>query len=872
MERALGGLLQALVTAYALGILACDAFGLGRDRAVWLGLHAVLALACLRGARTTGLLACLRGARTTGLLACGVALCAGAAAMARQQALPLPGPPRIVRLEARIAATGSAGGRAWLDLEQARVLGGEPLRGGIRLYLEDAALAGCAPGSWIRAQVHLSSPTSLRNPGARDRPRELARAGIAAQARLVDPALVAVWERPTSVPRLAPLRSRIAVRLGREGPGGALLAALAVGKREGLSADTRKALGRAGLAHLLAVSGLHLAALAGLAFLVLRRLVPAVQIAARGGDARLLSLGLAVGVAVFYAALTGFQLPVLRAGVFLGALLLGFWRGVPLPRGQVLALAAGVVLLLDPAAVFSPGAQLSFAATAGILFGGRDDGTVGGKPILGFPRRLLRATTAAVAATAPFVAWHFGGASPWGWLANLVAVPAVALFLLPSAACAAVLAVLAPVSAAPVIAVLARVAGVALEAAVGLAHAAAWGGASPPGPLGLALCGLLALLTLWTAWLPARVLLTVAALAVPQVAPPRQVQPSPPRVVFLNVGQGDATLLQSGAAAVLVDGGVAVPGGPDLGRLAVLPALRALGVERLDLVVASHADLDHQGGLRAILRAVPVARLWLPYGGQGDPAFRDLCRVARSRAVAVEERGLGGAALQLRGLRVVPLWPPRFPAMGSRNDDSLVLRVKLGALRVLLPGDLEAAGEAGLLATHAALGAELLKLPHHGSRTSSTCRFLVAVAPSLAVVSAPLHGRFGMPHAQVTRRLARLGIAMAWTGRDGAILVDALAPPPHRSALANKGALGLPRVLAGAQGRADLFLPDVGLGERQVQQLAHAGAGGADRQRRIRGNAIRHLEGSRQQLSRRDEAVQQPDLECARSADGPRRE
>jgi competence protein ComEC len=199
-------------------------------------------------------------------------------------------------------------------------------------------------------------------------------------------------------------------------------------------------------------------------------------------------------------------------------------------------------------------------------------------------------------------------------------------------------------------------------------------------------------------------------------------------------------------------------------------------VRRLDLVIASHADLDHRGGLAAVLRALPVARLWLPPGGRADPAFRELLAVAAARRVAVAERAAGEAPLALGDLRVEALWPPRVGRPAERNDASLVVRVDVAGRRVLFPGDLERAGEQRLLAARAgALRAELLKLGHHGSRTSSSAAFLAAVAPRLALVSAPRHGRFGMPHAEVLERLGEAGVAWRWTGRDGALLVG-LAP------------------------------------------------------------------------------------------------
>jgi beta-lactamase superfamily II metal-dependent hydrolase len=132
---------------------------------------------------------------------------------------------------------------------------------------------------------------------------------------------------------------------------------------------------------------------------------------------------------------------------------------------------------------------------------------------------------------------------------------------------------------------------------------------------------------------------------------------------------------------------------------------------------------------------------------------------------------------------VETLWPPRAGPRSSRNDASLVLRVRLNGRVVLLPGDIEQAAEAALTQSGAALGADLLKLAHHGSRTSSTGAFLRAVAPGLAIVSAPLHGRFGMPHPETVQRLAATGIPWHWTGRDGALLVS-LGPRPTLRAFA----------------------------------------------------------------------------------------
>jgi competence protein ComEC len=137
-----------------------------------------------------------------------------------------------------------------------------------------------------------------------------------------------------------------------------------------------------------------------------------------------------------------------------------------------------------------------------------------------------------------------------------------------------------------------------------------------------------------------------------------------------------------------------------------------------------------------VLRAVPVRRVWLPPGGRTEPAFAALRAAAAARGAALEERAAGDPPLRLGDLHIETLWPPRAARDAGRNDGSLVLRVHAGARTVLLPGDLERAGESALLAAGTVLRADVLKLGHHGSRTSSSRAFLEAVSPALAIVSA----------------------------------------------------------------------------------------------------------------------------------------
>ncbi len=231
-------------------------------------------------------------------------------------------------------------------------------------------------------------------------------------------------------------------------------------------------------------------------------------------------------------------------------------------------------------------------------------------------------------------------------------------------------------------------------------------------------------------------------------------------------------LIQGHTAAVLVDAGAAIPGRFDRGRSQVVPALLAAGVRRLDVLLATHADLDHRGGIPAVLEALPVDELWVPFGAREDDGFDSVFAAARLHSVRVVEKGQGSAPTRVGDLVVAPLWPPRGASRASRNDRSLVVRAEFGGVVILLAGDLEQTGEGALIASGANLRADVLELPHHGSRTSSTSAFLEAVGASVALVSAPCHGRFGMPHPSVVQRARRAGLTIWWTGRDGAIWIS----------------------------------------------------------------------------------------------------
>jgi competence protein ComEC len=638
------------------------------------------------------------------------------------------------------------------------------------------ALEQALPGDRLRVRLRLRAARERHNPGGKGGGRRLARAGIGAVGRPVHPALHARRVDGDGWRPLAPvhrLRLQAAERLRAHGRGGALLAALGLGERGGLSNPVRAAFADLGVAHLLAVSGLHLALVAGLCFAASRRLLVRVpQLAARC-DVRLVALLTALVAAGAQALLAGWGVPVRRALVFLAASALAVARGRGGRRGQPLALAALGVLAFEPQALFEAGAQLSFAASAALILGARGAERSAQRPVLRSLDGLVRASATALLATAPLAALHLGVVAPFALVVNLLAVPWTGLVLLPLALLAALLTGLAPGLGEALLWVALPAAELTLAAVEGLAaHGLAPRAAPDPSLPGWGAILAVALGALRMRRTLARAVGALVVVLLLWLAPAQRIEPLPPRLVLLDVGQGDAVVVQGERGTVLVDGGPALAGRFDLGRSVVAPALDALGIDVLDLVVASHADLDHRGGLPAILEAFPARRLWLPRGGRRESDFAPLLEVAHRVGAVVEERGAGDPPASFGDLRVTPLWPTPAESPASRNDASLVVRVEAAGRSVLLAGDIGAGAERPLVAATSRLEAEVLLLPHHGSRTSSSAALLAAVQqPEVVLVSAPCGGRFGMPHAEVVERIRSMGVPLWWTGRDGAVLV-----------------------------------------------------------------------------------------------------
>jgi len=687
---------------------------------------------------------------------------AGALALALRLAAPVPespdGPVALTLLEAPRAAGGECRVRVWVHGERP---------GRAILYARGAACA-LLPGQRALARVRLEPLRPPSNPGAFDLPRRLARRGVRRIARLEGEAIAPIGAPPQgAASAIERVRRALADRLdppAQPTRAGALLRALAVADVSRLDEGLRDAFARSGTTHLLSVSGTHIVWV----FWLIRAAVGAALgrsgalALVRAGPRAAVVAGAAAGAA--YALLCGLEPPALRSAAMAAAGGLALLGGRPATSWNALGLAGLLVLALDPAALFEPSFQLSFAAVAGLLLW---------RPPSGALRGLAHASLAAGLASAPLAA-GIGAPLPAGWLAaNALAVPYFGVAVVPPALVAGVLGGVFPVLAA----VVRGLAELGIRGLEWLATPDLLAGRCDPVALATALAAsAFALRALVQRRRAASAALGALALAAGALAWPRaNPAVAAPEVLFLDVGHGDAALVRAGTHAWLVDSGGRASGW-DAGRAVVLPALRALGVRRLDALALTHTDLDHVGGARSILEARPVGELWLTPNEVAAPALAPVRSTADRRGVRVRIVA-AGAALGGDALAITALWPPGAFAAPSTNASSLVLQIgPPGGACALLGGDAPADVERAL--APALARCDVLKLGHHGSATSSAGALLDALAPVVAIASAGRRPNAPLPHPAVRARLAARAISLFETRRDGALAVELARPGP----------------------------------------------------------------------------------------------
>lgn len=280
----------------------------------------------------------------------------------------------------------------------------------------------------------------------------------------------------------------------------------------------------------------------------------------------------------------------------------------------------------------------------------------------------------------------------------------------------------------------------------------------------------------YSEWIAAAALLTLAVLVATYPFAPRLAR-GDFEVTVLDVGQGDSIFVAfPDGRTMLVDGGGLTGSewfngsrsGPDIGEEVVSPYLWSRGIKRLDVVALTHAHHDHLDGLHSVLANFKAGQLWIGRDEETKELLQLLAE-ARARGIPIVEE-TQGREFDWDGVKGKVLWPADISAVSkASNDDSLVMRIQDGAQSFLLSGDIEKHVENELVDEHAALAADFLKVPHHGSKTSSTEPFVTAVAPRVAVASLGEGNQFGFPAESVVERYADAGVRFLRTDRDGAV-------------------------------------------------------------------------------------------------------
>lgn len=681
-----------------------------------------------------------------------------------------------------------------------------PARGRAELYVE-GPLHELRVGETVLAEAKLQRVRNPGNPGEFDRQARSHLRAVYVRGTIKDESRIV---RLGPVPGYGPeraiqaVRERVARFLSAKAPSRsrALLRALILADRSELPEAVVESFRSSGVSHVLAISGLHVALVWLLGYGISKPILKRSDRVLLAGWLKKGSALAGLVPALAYVCVAGSPVTALRAACMLlcatGALL--FNR--PAATWNSLGVAALFVVVTDPESLFSVSFALSFASVASILSvapvlargrlssaagsSGRPSG-FGVRVSEGFRRWVwpaLAVSAAAAVATLPLCAYFFQRISLVGMAANLFVVPLIGWVVLPLGLLAGLAGALGLPGAGLVLEAAVQTSDLSIRLVELLARIP---GASVR--VGAPSCVELALLMVLLAaarvfprrtWKIAALVLFASGFCLScgtDLLAGRA--KGTLEITFLSVGQGESTLIVlPDGKRMLVDGGMARQGLSDAGRYVVAPFLGRERIRTLDWIVASHGHPDHYGGLRFLAGAFRPSYLWTGPATACDEqdyrVFLDSCA-----GLGIRHRALcsGQGPVAAGGATIEILHPP-CPSEGNGepkmrcpapNNHSLVMRIAYGEIKVLLTGDIEAETENLLLDRGRGLKAQVLKVPHHGSRGSSGSAFLDAVRPQIAVVSAGYRNRFGFPSEQVLARLKERGVTVFRTDLDGAV-------------------------------------------------------------------------------------------------------
>ena len=636
--------------------------------------------------------------------------------------------------------------------------------------------------------AHVKPVIGFKNFGGFDKEGYLRESGVTAQLNVPKNGAMQITE-PASAWRpdnaCEKLRRGIHTFIKKEFPKeeAATASAMTIGARGGLTPNEKHLYSASGLSHLLAVAGLHVGFIGGFSYLVFYAfffwvfyfLAPSWT---QSGAHRKWAAFFCILAVLVYVLVTGANVPSRRAGIMAAVFFVSLILGREGELLNSLAMSAIVILMINPTALSSFSFLMSYVAVAAmaLLFEREKAALEIGEPkkhgwfdrVAGFFVETAKISLVLAVATAPLIMSTFNEVHGESVFANIIAVP-IAMLAIPSVFISFVLGwVWAPLGTAG--AWVSSVLFSGIEFTARFFGSSSFLSFSGPSPAAWLVVFYYTVFVLWAVRFRYFALSAVALFAA-IVFFYRPVDRQGAEVRFIDVGQGDATLIMlKDGVNILVDGGLRFRD-YDLGELVVLPELRRLGIRKLDAVIATHGDIDHVGGLFAVMRNMKVARFM--DNGEPHKALALLRKIAGERGVPSFSLH-AGMSIPVSSEAVFTVLHPSKNFLddhpnAKNNNISLMMMLTVDGKKILLTADCEKQAEHYLLENNAPLKADVLHVAHHGSGSSTTPTFLSAVSPRLAIISVGKLNRYGMPAKKTIATLRGRGLAVYQTQDDGDI-------------------------------------------------------------------------------------------------------
>lgn len=648
------------------------------------------------------------------------------------------------------------------------------------------------PGQRIMFPARLRSFANFNNPGRYDYEKAMAVKGLACSASVSDGRRVV----PMGEGRLHPSErlihflknpAREMFAGGLEGDQLNVLMALVLGEGQGITDELRDSFSRTGLSHVLAVSGLHVGMVAFAAFFLFNWIMLRSYRLALALDVRKWAAVMTFIPVLLYAFLSGFQISAQRALIMVSVFLFSVLMDRSREMWSSLALAGIIILAVEPLALFSISFQLSFGAVIGILWLGPfiigffNRRTLPG--ILLYPIGIISATVSATIFLLPVTSFYFNQISMVSIPANLIVVPILGLLVLPMGLLSVFLLPLSHTLSD--LALYASALGTDAMLSVigffsGLQWASIWVAKPNIAEMGIFI-GIIAVIPIIRErrWARPVAFFLLALWACDTVYWMYRLNHEEAlKITYLDVAQGNAALIEMpGGKRMLVDGGGFARDTFDVGRFVVAPFLWSKKIRQVDYIVLSHPQADHMNGLRFIAKAFSPREFWHSGAQSASASFVELMALLKEKAIKESRLTQLKKHVQIGEVGFDVLHPnPEVPLPCGSDDEedlnnfSLVVKATFEDHSFLFPGDIEEPAERTLATGFCkSLYSDVLLVPHHGSKTSSTAAFLDCVRPRLCIISCGRQGMFGFPHQEALDRLEATGAKIMRTDREGAI-------------------------------------------------------------------------------------------------------